>query len=34
MAKAVNEFMSREDIPQESKRRIGSENPKRLYFTT
>jgi predicted TIM-barrel fold metal-dependent hydrolase len=31
MKAAVREFLSRDDIPAESKRRIGSENPKRLY---
>lgn len=31
MANAVKEFLTREDIPAESKRKIGSENPRRLY---
>jgi predicted TIM-barrel fold metal-dependent hydrolase len=31
MASAVKEFATREDIPSESKRKIASENPKRLY---
>lgn len=31
MAAAVKEFSMREDIPPESKRKIASENPKRLY---
>jgi hypothetical protein len=31
MAKAVKEFMTREDVPQASKQKIGRENPKRLY---
>jgi predicted TIM-barrel fold metal-dependent hydrolase len=31
MKKAVSEFLGREDIPEVSKRKIGYENPKRLY---
>jgi predicted TIM-barrel fold metal-dependent hydrolase len=31
MAKAAKEFLTREDIPAGSKRKIGHENPKRLY---
>ena len=31
MAAAVKEFLTREDIPPDSKRKIASENPKRLY---
>jgi predicted TIM-barrel fold metal-dependent hydrolase len=31
MANAVKEFLAREDIPAQSKRKIGSENSKRLY---
>src|SRR5213594_2085689 len=31
MSKAVNEFLSREDIPETSKRKISYDNPKRLY---
>jgi predicted TIM-barrel fold metal-dependent hydrolase len=31
MAKAVREFLGREEIPAASKRKIGYENPKRLY---
>jgi predicted TIM-barrel fold metal-dependent hydrolase len=31
MAAAVKQFLTREDIPPESKRKIASENPKRLY---
>jgi predicted TIM-barrel fold metal-dependent hydrolase len=31
MNKAVNEFLSREDIPEASKRKISYDNPKRLY---
>jgi predicted TIM-barrel fold metal-dependent hydrolase len=34
MKSAVEEFLSRDDISPESKRRIGSENPKRLYGTS
>ena len=33
MATAVKQFLMREDIPPESKRKIASENPKRLYAT-
>jgi hypothetical protein len=31
MKKAVDEFLDREDIPEASKRKIGRENPKKLY---
>jgi hypothetical protein len=31
MSKAVNEFLGREDIQERSKRKIGYDNPKRLY---
>jgi hypothetical protein len=31
MSKAVREFLEREDIPQGSKRKIGYDNPQRLY---
>jgi hypothetical protein len=31
MKKAVDEFLDREDIPTESKRKISYDNPKRLY---
>src|SRR4029079_3085680 len=31
MSKAVNEFLSREDIPEAAKRKISYDNPKRLY---
>jgi hypothetical protein len=31
MKKAVDEFLDREDIPTESKRKISCDNPKRLY---
>jgi hypothetical protein len=31
MSKAVNEFLAREDIPAGAKRKIGYDNPKRLY---
>ena len=31
MAAAVKEFLTREDIPPASKRKIGSENARRLY---
>ncbi len=34
MKASVKEFMSREDIPQESKRLITSKNPKRLYLAS
>jgi predicted TIM-barrel fold metal-dependent hydrolase len=27
----VNEFLSREDVPEGAKRKIGYDNPKRLY---
>lgn len=33
MGVAVKEFLDREDLSEESKRRIASENPKRLYGT-
>jgi len=31
MKKAVNEFLTREDIPETAKRKISYDNPKRLY---
>ncbi|MPZ76542.1 MAG: amidohydrolase family protein [Deltaproteobacteria bacterium] len=31
MARAVKEFLEREDIPESSKRKISYDNPKRLY---
>jgi predicted TIM-barrel fold metal-dependent hydrolase len=31
MAKAVNEFLDREDISEVAKRKISYDNPKRLY---
>jgi predicted TIM-barrel fold metal-dependent hydrolase len=31
MAKAVKEFLDREDIPDAAKRKISYDNPKRLY---
>jgi predicted TIM-barrel fold metal-dependent hydrolase len=31
MKKAVDEFLSREDIPEAAKRKISYDNPKRLY---
>jgi predicted TIM-barrel fold metal-dependent hydrolase len=31
MSKAVNEFLERDDIPAGSKRKIGYDNPKKLY---
>jgi predicted TIM-barrel fold metal-dependent hydrolase len=31
MKKAVQEFLDRDDIPAASKRKIGRENPKKLY---
>jgi predicted TIM-barrel fold metal-dependent hydrolase len=31
MTKAVKEFVTREDVPEPSKRKIASDNPKRLY---
>jgi predicted TIM-barrel fold metal-dependent hydrolase len=31
MKKAVNDFLSREDIPEAAKRKISYDNPKRLY---
>ena len=31
MSKAVNEFLSREDIPEAAKRKISYDNPKKLY---
>jgi hypothetical protein len=31
MNTAVQEFLARNDIPEESKQRIGFENPTRLY---
>jgi predicted TIM-barrel fold metal-dependent hydrolase len=31
MSKAVHEFLSREDIAAEAKRKISYDNPKRLY---
>jgi predicted TIM-barrel fold metal-dependent hydrolase len=31
MKKAVNEFLSREDITEAAKRKISYDNPKRLY---
>jgi predicted TIM-barrel fold metal-dependent hydrolase len=34
MAQAVKEFLTREDVPPESKRKIASDNPKRLYGIT
>jgi hypothetical protein len=31
MAKAVNDFLDRKDIPEGAKRKISYDNPKRLY---
>jgi hypothetical protein len=31
MSKAVNEFLSREDISEGAKKKISYDNPKRLY---